>query len=211
MRFFPATITKIYDVLSRHANARTQICWPSLATIGKESGVTGRSTIIKGIRTLEQYRLIGVARSPHKANRYLMCDCRVWLPVDQSNQMTTHDDTGRSDSKTAIVKPEDRSGHLVSTPTQKSESEKEIKEKENSFERKTGPESILEHLDSGMKSLVLNDFEIEKTIKALEDLETEGIDLSRLSVSRLCFHLAKRDIRPKKRRSWINYDDVKRI
>jgi hypothetical protein len=179
-----ASVTKVYAVLARHANARTQVCFPSLATIGEESGITSRSTIIEAIRTLEQYAIVDVIRSPHKSNHYLLRDCRTWLPV--ANQ---------SDEMTRVVQSADQGSHLTATLNHKSESEKEIMD------------SILEKLDPSVRSLVLSDFENRRTILALKEIEKEGVHLSTLDIGKLCYYLDKKDVHPIKRHSWINYDD----
>ena len=192
-----ASVSKVYAVLARHANARTQVCYPSLATIAKESGVVSRSTVIDAVRTLERYALIDVIRSPHKSNHYLLRDCRTWLPIaDQSDEMTTPEETGRSDRKTAIVQSDDRGGHLTATPIQKSESEKEIIDK------------FLKKLNGMTRNSVLSDFNVRDTIAALQKIEQGGVDLGTLDVGKLCYHLAKRGVRPLKRHSWIKYEDA---
>jgi hypothetical protein len=178
-----ASVTKVYAVLARHANARTQACFPSLATIGEESGITSRSTIIEAIRTLERYALIDVIRSPHKSNHYLLRDCRTWLPISQSDEMTR------------VVQSADQGSHLTATLSHKSESENEIMD------------SILEKLDPSVRSLVLSDFENRRTILALKEIEKEGVNLAGLDIGKLCYYLDKHGVHPIRRHSWINYDD----
>lgn len=190
-----ASVTKVYAVLARHANARTQVCFPSLATIGEESGITSRSTVIASIRTLEQYAIVDVIRSPHKSNRYLLRDCRTWLPISQSDKMTTSEAPKGFDEMTGVVQPADQSSHLTATLSHKSESEKEIMD------------GILEKLDPSVRGLVLSDFEKRRTILALKEIEKEGIHLSALDMGKLCYYLDKHGVHPIKRHSWINYDD----
>ena len=192
-----ASASKVYAVLARHANARTQECYPSLATISKKSGIASRSTVIAAIRTLERYAIIDVIRSPHKANHYLLRDCRTWLSItDQSDEMTTPPDTGRSDKKTAIVQPENQGSHLTATPSHKFESEKEI------------IDEFLGKLNGMTRASVLSDFDMRRTIPALKKIEQEGVNLGTLDMGKLCYHLAKHGVYPLKRHSWINYDNV---
>lgn len=190
-----ASVTKVYAVLARHANARTQVCFPSLATIGKESGITSRSTVIGAIRTLERYAIIDVIRSPHKSNRYFLRDCRTWLPISQSGKMTTTHAPGQSNEMTGVVQPDDQSSHLTATLSHKSESEKEIMD------------GILEKLDPSVRGLILSDFENRRTILALKEMQKEGVNLGALDMGKLCYYLEKKDVHPIKRHSWINYDD----
>jgi hypothetical protein len=191
-----ASVTKVYAVLARHANARTQVCFPSLATIGEESGITSRSTIIEAIRTLERYAIIDVIRAPHKSNRYLLRDCRTWLPiVQQSDKMTTSEAPKGFNEMTGVVQPDDHGSHLTATLSHKSESEKEIMD------------GILEKLDPSVRSLVLSDFEKRRTILALKEIEKEGVHLAGLDMGKLCYYLEKKDVHPIRRHSWINYDD----
>ena len=192
-----ASVTKVYAVLARHANARTQECYPSLATISRKSGIVSRSTVISAIRMLECYALIDVIRTPHKPNHYLLRDCRTWLPItDQSDEMTTPPPTGRFNEKTAIVQSDNQGGHLIATPIQKSESEKDI------------IDEFLGKLNGMTRSAVLNDFNVRDAIAALRKIEQGGTDLSTLDVGKLCYHLAKHGVQPLRRHSWIKYDDA---
>lgn len=194
---FHASVSKVYAVLVRHANSRTQECYPSLATIAKKSGIVSRSTIISAIRTLERYAIIDVIRSPHKPNHYLLRDCRTWLPIiDQSDEMTTPQSPEQYDKRTNTVQSHDQASHLTATPSHKSESEKEIMD------------GVLGKLNGMTRAAVLSDFENRRTILALKKIEQEGIDLGTLDVSALCYHLAKHGVNPLKRHPWINYDNV---
>ena len=190
-----ASVTKVYAVLARHANTRTQVCFPSLATIGEESGITSRSTIIEAIRTLERYALIDVVREPHKSNHYLLRDCRTWLPISQSDKMTTLEVPRQSNEMTRVVQSADQGSHLTATLSHKSESEKEIMD------------SILEKLDPSVRGLILSDFEKRRTILALKEIEKEGVHLGSLDMGKLCYYLEKHGVHPIRRHSWINYDD----
>jgi hypothetical protein len=190
-----ASVTKVYAVLARHANARTQTCFPSLGTIGRESGITSRSTVIEAIRTLERYALIDVIRARHKSNRYLLRDCRTWLPISESAKMTTSEAPKQYDEMTNLVQSDDQGSHLTATLSHKSESEKEIMD------------GILEKLDPSVRSLILSDFENRRTILALKEIEKEGVNLSALDMGRLCYYLEKHGIHPIRRHSWINYDN----
>jgi hypothetical protein len=195
------SVSKVYDVLARHANARTQVCYPSLALISKKSGIVSRSTVIDAVRTLERYALIDVIRSPHKVNHYLLRDCRTWLPVitdqiDQSNKMTTPQPPEQYGERTDAVQPTDQGSHLAATPIHKSKSEKEIMD------------NVLQKLRAPVRVLVLSDFENRRTILALQQIEREGVDLGTLDTGQLCYHLAKHGVNPLRRHSWINYDNA---
>jgi hypothetical protein len=182
MRTFVGSVTLVYDVLARHANARTQTCFPSIKTISKEAGLGSRRIVIEAIRTLERYAIIAVVRRPHRANEYLLRDCRTWIPLEGFTKDTTP------------VQKENQYGSETATLSHKSESEKEIMD------------GILEKLNPMIRSHLLSDFEIRRTILALKKIEQEGVDLGTLNIGQLCYYLEKKGVLPIKRHSWINYD-----
>ena len=55
----------IYSVLARHANNKTQMCYPSYEQIIKLSGIGKRNTVNKYLKILENLRLIQIIRN-HK-------------------------------------------------------------------------------------------------------------------------------------------------
>jgi hypothetical protein len=182
MSAFAGSVTLVYDVLSRHANARTQTCFPSIKTISKEAGLGSRRIVIEAIRTLERYAIIAVVRRPHRANEYLLRDCRTWIPLEGFTKDTTP------------VQKENQDGSESDTPSHKSESEKEIMD------------SILEKLNPMIRSHLLSDFDNRRTILALKNIEADGVDLGTLTLGQLCYYLEKKGVLPIKRHSWVNYD-----
>lgn len=68
----------IYNVLARHADRSTGICWPSIQTICKKLKL-GRTTVKKYLRILAHYDLIAVipqtsAEGDPTTNRYIVLD-----------------------------------------------------------------------------------------------------------------------------------------
>jgi hypothetical protein len=62
----------------------TQGAFPSIETIKTLSGCTNRNTLIKGIKTLEEYRIIKVVRSKevfNMVNLYVFQSTKYWKPI----------------------------------------------------------------------------------------------------------------------------------
>lgn len=69
----------IYNVLAKHANSKTQRCFPSYETIMKQSGVGRRNTVTKYLNLLEEHNLIAIERSVgKKPNLYFLIDVSAW-------------------------------------------------------------------------------------------------------------------------------------
>lgn len=192
MRTFEASVTLVYDVLSRHANSKTQIAYPSITTIMKETGYTNRSTIIKATNILEQYKIVDIKRSPHRVNRYLLRDCRQWIPIEGFAQQTTPAE--ELSKETTLPHSENQDSAVNATPSQRTNSKIEIKG------------NILDKLNPGVRSALLNYFDIGRTILALKKIEEEGVDLSNLTLQQVSHHLTKKRIQPIKKIPWMNYD-----
>lgn len=81
----------VYAVLARFANNRTQVCWPSLATIRGRTGLS-RPTIIKALRKMERLNLIKIERILGGNNTYTLLDVRpvkgVYYPVNDIDLIT---------------------------------------------------------------------------------------------------------------------------
>lgn len=60
--------TLVYIALSRHADNDLQQCFPSMDTIADEVGLKSRKTVSNGIKSLEKYGLIEVAKSHNPTN-----------------------------------------------------------------------------------------------------------------------------------------------
>ena len=68
---FPNSVTLVYCILAKYANARSQICWPSVRTIMRETGIGSDKTVFAAVRQLEFCRLIKVSHSRGRSsNRY---------------------------------------------------------------------------------------------------------------------------------------------
>ncbi len=82
----PLSALAVYAVLAKYANARTQSCFPSIATIMKESGIKSAKTVFASLKQLEQYRLIEISRSKGRSsNRYALLDSSIWLKPNYVN------------------------------------------------------------------------------------------------------------------------------
>ncbi|HRH25272.1 MAG TPA: helix-turn-helix domain-containing protein [Candidatus Paceibacterota bacterium] len=77
----------VYMSLCRHADNKTQECFPTMEGIAKQHGIS-KSTVIRAIKRLEEFNLIHVEREVterengvQKKNRYTLLDKNVWQGV----------------------------------------------------------------------------------------------------------------------------------
>lgn len=90
----------IYCVLAKHANSKTQRCWPAYETIMKQSGVGKRNTITKYLNLLQKHGLIAI-RGVGRKNIYWLLDVSCWL-INSGQK-----DTIRSHSSNSVITPWD--------------------------------------------------------------------------------------------------------
>jgi hypothetical protein len=62
----------VYVALCRHANRADQ-CWPSYATIAKETGMSRRKVIYE-VKKMERLQIIEVKRNRHTSNVFTLLD-----------------------------------------------------------------------------------------------------------------------------------------
>ena len=71
--------TLAYIALARHANAKTQACFPSMETIVREVGICNKRYVSRGIKELEKYNIIFVDRPTKRGvNVYHLLDTERW-------------------------------------------------------------------------------------------------------------------------------------
>ena len=76
----PLSALAVYAVLCKFANARTQVCYPSVAKIMQESGIKSPKTVFASLRSLEQYHIIEISRSKGRSsNGYTLLDAGIWV------------------------------------------------------------------------------------------------------------------------------------
>jgi hypothetical protein len=81
--------TSVYMALLVHCNTESQAAFPSITTIQELVGSKNRSSIIKAIRILEGYGIIGVTRADgafNMVNLYTFQSSELWLPVPNWNR-----------------------------------------------------------------------------------------------------------------------------
>lgn len=81
--------TSVYVALLVHCNTENQAAFPSITTIQELVGSKNRSSIIKAIRILEGYGIIGVTRADgmfNMVNLYTFHASELWLPVPNWNR-----------------------------------------------------------------------------------------------------------------------------
>lgn len=75
--------SRVYDVLAKHANYKTQYCWPGYKRIMRESGIKNRNQISKTIKVLEDLHLIiKIKAKGRKPNSYYLIDPKYWIRLD---------------------------------------------------------------------------------------------------------------------------------
>ena len=94
-KIFGAVGTAIYVSLCRHADSKTQKCFPSMELIGEELNIS-RNTISKYIKLFEKNRLIATEREKDdetkqwKSTIYYLLDKTEWLPHAQQMGVEFH-------------------------------------------------------------------------------------------------------------------------
>jgi hypothetical protein len=90
----PLSALAVYAVLAKYANARTQACYPCVATIMRESGIRSAKTVFAAAKELERYRLIEISHSKGRSsNRYVLLDAKVWA---KPNPIKSSDEQGQN-------------------------------------------------------------------------------------------------------------------
>ena len=70
----------VYAVLCKFANSKTQTCYPSVATIIKESGIKTEHTVFASLKKLEDHRIIEISHSKGRSsNQYTLLASHIWL------------------------------------------------------------------------------------------------------------------------------------
>jgi hypothetical protein len=83
---FSTSISMVYAVLARHANARNQTCFPSIETIMRKGGIGNRNTVVAAIKKLEEYNFIVVDHSKgRRSNLYVLLDSQHWKSINDIN------------------------------------------------------------------------------------------------------------------------------
>ena len=90
----PASAFLVYAVLCKYANARTQVCYPSVALIQKETGIRSAKTVFASLKLLEQCRIIEISHSKGRSsNKYILLDSKIWL---KPNPVRNSANTGKN-------------------------------------------------------------------------------------------------------------------
>jgi hypothetical protein len=202
---FPQSVSLVYAVLCKYANARTQSCWPSAQTIMSEAGVASRETLFSAIKTLESHGIITVRRSKGRhPNIYTLLDCNAWLPPNSAEKRTV-----RTEADSTITGPQhygnDPSNSTKnSTPIHKMKSEKEIIE-DFSFEKKENAieGNILSALDPMKRNTIIEHFDVTKAEGALKNLVDSGSILENLQIKEIVHYLRQSGVKETKPIRWL--------
>jgi DNA-binding transcriptional regulator GbsR (MarR family) len=126
---FPSNTALVYLALARYANYQTQQCYPSITEIMRSTGLKNRNTVVKAIKILEAYRIIGVSHGKGKrSNNYLLLDTSQWRTPNSINFDTITRKVAVSPTKPLQYQKHSPSGIKTDTQNNISKSYKEIKE-----------------------------------------------------------------------------------
>jgi hypothetical protein len=76
----PMSAFLVYGVLCKYANSKTQSCYPSVATIMKETCIRSAKTVFASLKKLEAYRIIEISHSKGRSsNKYILLDPKIWV------------------------------------------------------------------------------------------------------------------------------------
>ncbi len=202
---FPQSVSLVYAVLAKYANARTQSCWPAAQKIMNEAGVASRETLFTAIRTLEAHRIIAVCRSKGRhPNVYTLLDCAIWLPPNGAGKRTV-----RTGADSTAAGPQQYGNDPANdtesgTPIHKMKSEKEImedfsfKKEENALEG-----NILSTLDPMRRVTIIEHFDAAQVEGALKNLVDSGSILANLRITEIVHYLRRSGVAETKPIRWL--------
>lgn len=90
-RYLGTVATAVYISLCRHADNKTQTCFPSMELIAEENGIGSRNTVSKAINALEVWNIIKIERNYNKNtkqrenNIYTLLAKTQWKPKPCTN------------------------------------------------------------------------------------------------------------------------------
>jgi hypothetical protein len=202
---FPQSVSLVYAVLAKYANARTQSCWPAARKIMSEAGVASRETLFAAIKTLEAHRIIAVRRSKGRhPNIYTLLDCAVWLPPNGARKRTV-----RTEAKSTVAGPQQygndpSNGTESGTPIHQMKSEKEIMGNFPFEKEKDAPErNILLALEPMTRSVILGHFDAAGAEGALKKLAESGSILANLRPKEIVDYLRQSGVAETKPIRWL--------
>lgn len=106
--------TAVYNSLSRHADFHTQEAFPSIEKIAEQHNIS-RPSVIKGIKSLESWGIIKVAKEKdektkrQKVNIYYLVDKSEWKPkpsrvneIDTESRVNLRSEPSQSQNKSRV-------------------------------------------------------------------------------------------------------------
>ena len=159
--------TLVYITLARHANAKTQACFPGMEKIVEESGICNKRYVSSGIKELEEHNIIYVNRQGKRmTNCYYLLNTSVWKRLPGFETNTIHNEPSvKSDNAEGQNKPPAR---VEFAP---------VNHRSNSYEeiesKKTNHTDKLENNDSS--SFFNGYYKKEDIQRAISELAIQGI------------------------------------
>lgn len=203
----PHSVSVVYNILAKHANHRTQTCYPAAQTIMELAGVKNRRTIFDAIRILEAFDIIAIVHSQGRVpNHYALLDVSAWKQPNSSIVETVK--KTRKTRPTVSANPTQPSQSQSSnsgtddTRSHRRESVNEIKDGLNKTSIK-GTE-LLQRLSPMSKSLLTSYFCEDDIVSALEEICEDGAEVEKLGYKPVLVALHRRGAVPTKELpSWI--------
>jgi hypothetical protein len=202
---FPQSVSLVYAVLAKYANARTQSCWPSAQTIMSEAGVASRETLFSAIKMLEAHSIIAVCRSKGRhANTYTLLDCRAWLPPNSAGKRTVQVEVDSTVTESQQYRNDPSNSTKNSTPIHRMKSEKEIME-DLSFEKKENAleGNLLATLDPMKRITIIKHFDATEAEGALKNLVDSGSILENLQIKEIVHYLRQSGVTETEPIRWL--------
>ncbi len=207
MAIFPKSISLVYSVLAKYANYETQRCFPSIATIMKETGIKRRNTVIGALKVLEAHSLIFIRHSKGwSPNEYALLRSSAWKAPNRVvvDTVMRRKNISQSVSENTPEQYQEKLPNSSASDTRShiTESDKEIKDGLNKTSIKRT--DLLQRLSPMTKSVVIPRFREDDIIGALEELDAGGSKVGKIDHKLVLEALLRRGAAPlKELPEWI--------
>ena len=206
---FPKSVSVVYGVLAKYANARTQECWPAAKLIMHESGIRNRNVLFAALKLLEDHNVIAVIRSKgRRPNTYALLDCRAWRKPNRTGNRTVRDRVNGIKIASEQYQKDITNGTETNTRIHKTKSEKEImqediSEKENRGNGNAIEGKILNALPAPKRVLVREYYDLAEIEGPLKEMANSGTVFAKLTTKEFVKMLSDKGIMPRKPILWL--------
>jgi DNA-binding HxlR family transcriptional regulator len=124
----------IYCVLARHANNKTQSCFPSYEKIMKSSGIGRRNTVTKNLKLLEKLGLIVIKTSNgYTSNHYWLLNVKSNTQISSSYAIKQYPERTHNSIERDTVNLSIESTKEIITPSKKETPDPNTEYRRNKF------------------------------------------------------------------------------